>query len=225
MKRIMLLSVFYVLIACSKDEPRNPAPAKLIFPLEDSECTTGQNMNQNTRLINFQWEAAANAQRYSLQVINLNTNAAQMVSTNENAVQLPLVKGVPYSWSVVSENTMVTETARSEVWRFFNAGSLTTRAPFPTKILGPLSGVSVVKDMNNEVTLTWQGADVDNDIELYEVYFSDFNPPLIVTGTTSATSQEFKVTVVSNTIYYWSVKTIDQAGNSASSGVYSFRVL
>jgi len=49
-----------------------------------------------------------NAQRYSLQVLNLNNQCSANGKTKrKTAVQLPLLKGVPYSWSVVSENTMV----------------------------------------------------------------------------------------------------------------------
>lgn len=225
MKRVILISIFYVLIGCGKDEPKKPGMATLLFPLENSECTIGQNINQTTRLINFQWEASAHTQSYKLRVENLRTNVSQMVSTNQNALQLPLIKGTPYSWQVISENTAVTETTRSEIWYFFNAGNQTTHAPFPTRILAPLSGASVVKDLNNEVDLTWQGADIDGDIDLYEVYFSTVNPPVTLTGTTTQNITNFTVTVTSNTVYYWSVKTVDEAGNSASSGVYSFRVL
>jgi hypothetical protein len=176
-------------------------------------------------LINFQWEASANTQRYSLKVVNLNTNISQSVNTNNTAIELPLMKGVPYSWSVVSANTAVTETATSEVWNFFNAGTQTTHAPFPTKIITPLSGNSILKDINNEVTLTWQGSDIDGDIAAYEVYFSTAKTAMVLVGNTNRTTQEFKVSVASNTVYFWSVKTVDAAGNSASSGIFSFRVL
>lgn len=225
MKKLLFMSVFYFFFACSKDEPKKPAIAKLIFPLENSECTVGQNINQTTRLINFQWEAAAHTQRYTLKVVNLNTNISQSVNTNNTAIELPLMKGVPYSWSVVSANTAVTETATSEVWNFFNAGTQTTHAPFPTKIITPLSGNSILKDINNEVTLTWQGSDIDGDIAAYEVYFSTAKTAMVLVGNTNRTTQEFKVSVASNTVYFWSVKTVDAAGNSASSGIFSFRVL
>lgn len=217
--------MFYILLACSKDEPKVPGVALLIFPLENSECTIGQTVNSNNRLINFQWEASAHTQSYQVRVVNLRTNISQTVTTNETQIQLPLTKGLPYSWSVTSANNQVPETATSEIWNFFNAGNQTTHAPFPTKILAPLSGATVIKDINNEVVLSWQGSDIDGDIDLYEVYFSTVNPPVTLLGTTVPTVRDFSVSVNAGTVYYWSIKTVDQAGNAASSGVYSFRAL
>ena len=225
MKRAILISIVILLLGCSKDDPKPPSSALLIFPLENSECTVGQNINQTTRLINFQWEASSNTDGYELTVTNLNTNVSQVVTTNETSVQLQVKKGVPFSWSVTSENNKVTNTATSELWYFFNAGALTSRAPFPAKINSPKSGETVIKNLNNQVNLSWTGTDLDSDIEAYEVYFSSANPPLTLVTTANAFTQDFDINVIANTVYYWSVKTIDKEGNTSSSGVFSFRAL
>ena len=225
MKRAILISIVILLLGCSKDDPKPPSSALLIFPLENSECTVGQNINQTTRLINFQWEASSNTDGYELTVTNLNTNVSQVVTTNETSVQLQVKKGVPFSWSVTSENNKVTNTATSELWYFFNAGALTSRAPFPAKINSPKSGETVIKNLNNQVKLSWTGTDLDSDIEAYEVYFSSANPPLTLVTTANAFTQDFDVNVIANTVYYWSVKTIDKEGNTSSSGIFSFRAL
>lgn len=222
-KAIIILGL--ILFSCSKDAPKPPSSAVLVFPLENSECTVGQNINQTTRLINFQWEASPNTDSYKLKVQNLLTNIPQVVSTNLTSVQLQVKKGVPFSWSVTSESKKVDKTATSEVWNFFNAGSQTTHTPFPAKINSPKSGASVLKDLNNEVVLSWTGADVDADIDSFEVYFSTANPPVSVVASPNSLTEEFKVSVLSNTIYYWSVKTIDKLGNTSNTGVYSFRSL
>tara|TARA_R110000868_G_scaffold227837_1_gene480825 strand:- start:534 stop:1211 length:678 start_codon:yes stop_codon:yes gene_type:complete len=224
-KRAILISIVILLLGCSKDDPKPPSSALLIFPLENSECTVGQNINQTTRLINFQWEASSNTDGYELTVTNLNTNVSQVVTTNETSVQLQVKKGVPFSWSVTSENNKVTNTATSELWYFFNAGALTSRAPFPAKINSPKSGETVIKNLNNQVNLSWTGTDLDSDIEAYEVYFSSANPPLTLVTTANAFTQDFDINVIANTVYYWSVKTIDKEGNTSSSGVFSFRAL
>lgn len=225
MKKAILIGVLIILVGCSKDDPKPPSSALLIFPLENSECTVGQNINQTTRLINFQWEASSNTDGYELTVTNLNTNVPQVVTTNETSVQLQVIKGVPFSWSVTSENNKVTQTATSEVWYFFNAGASTSRAPFPAKINSPKSGERVIKNLNNQVNLSWTGTDLDADIDIFEVYLSTTNPPSTLVTTTNALTQGYDVNVLSNTIYFWSVKTIDKKGNSSSSGIYSFRVL
>ncbi len=224
MKKIIYIFILLAVIGCSKnDTPNSPEAVVLLFPLENSECTTGESINQTTRIITFEWEASKYTDSYELTVENLLTNTSQVVSTNETFVELPVEKGVPFSWSVISENTDVYETATSEEWRFYNAGAQTSYAPFPAEILYPNSGESVFKDTSDEITLIWEGADVDSDIDGYEVYFSNANPPTVLVGTTNSTTSQLNVVVASETIYYWQIKTLDSEGNSSTSGVYSFR--
>lgn len=225
MKRIQLLLFFLLVFGCSKDDSNPPSSAILLFPLKNSECTTGQSLNQTTRLINFQWEASVHTERYKLRVENLVTYTSQTVSTTQTTLQLTMEKGVPFSWSVTSENNDVEQTAVSEVWNFFNAGSQTSHVPFPAAIISPKSGSSIAKDSNNEVLLRWSGSDVDSDIVSYEVYFSAINPPIDLAATTNALTEEFAVGVASNTVYYWRIKVIDEDGNIANSGVFDFKVL
>lgn len=214
-----------MVIGCSKDSAKPPSSAVLIFPQENSECTIGQNVNQTTRLVTFEWEASDNTDSYKLNVKNLNTNISQVVSTNKTSVDLPIKKGSPFSWSVTSENRSVQEVANSATWKFYNAGTETTYAPFPAEIISPEPGSSVFKDTNNEVTLEWSGSDVDSDIATYQVYFSTENPPETLVVSTANAVEDYDVSVVSGTIYYWSIVTVDQEGNTSNSGVYSFKAL
>ncbi|MBU2997816.1 hypothetical protein KO500_15305 [Cellulophaga baltica] len=225
MRKLIYIGAILLVFGCSKNnQPDSPDATFLIFPLQNSECTTGESINQTTRIITFEWEEADHTDSYELTVENLLTNSTQIVSTNETFVELPVKKGMPFSWSVTSKNTDVDETATSEEWKFYNAGAQTSYAPFPADILSPSSGESVFKHSNDEVTLIWEGTDVDLDIDSYEVYFSTSNPPTILIDTLDASTEELDVTVASSTIYYWKIKSIDEAGNTSSSGVYSFRV-
>ena len=126
----------------------------------------------------------------------------------------------------ISKNSEVDETAASETWFFYNPGSLTTFAPFPAEILQPLPGGRVFMDDNNEVILEWSGADLDGDIEGYDLYFSLETPPqtLLASPTAGTTSQKVSVSG-SNTFYYWRVITKDREGNTSDSGILSFKVL
>jgi hypothetical protein len=114
--------------------------------------------------------------------------------------------------------------ATSETWLFYNAGSETTYAPFPAQIVNPTSGSTVQKDIANEVYLEWSGADVDNDIDSFEVFFSEVNPPSTSVGITNSTTMELPVGVESGTVYYWRVLTTDLEGNTSDSGVFDFKV-
>ncbi|MEB8327941.1 hypothetical protein OO009_01125 [Flavobacteriaceae bacterium KMM 6897] len=226
MKQITLLLMVLVLGGCGgKDAPKAPESSRLVFPLKDSECTTGVSLTNTTSEVEFQWQASDNTETYQIRLTNLLTNVSQNMSTSATAIKLPLDKGAPYSWFITSKNTNVTETATSEIWRFYNSGFQTSYAPFPADIIAPKSGASVLKSANNEVELDWSGADVDNDIIGYEVYFSTNNPPETLVFSPQFNDTDVNVTVVANTVYYWSVKTLDSEGNTSDSGVYQFKSL
>lgn len=215
-----------ILIGCGgKDAPKPPESALLVFPLINSECTTGISISSTTSQVEFQWQAADHVETYELRASNLITNVTQTISTESLSAILPLEKGAPYSWSITSRNSNVSETATSEIWRFYNAGFETTYAPFSAEIIAPNPGTSVLKDINNEVLLDWSGADVDNDIDGYEVYFSNVSPPSSLIASPSFGSTEVKVSVISNTVYYWQVITRDREGNTSNSGIFEFKAL
>jgi len=90
--------------------------------------------------------------------------------------------------------------------------------------LSPRSGSNVTPGVNNLITLNWTASDVDGDLKRFEVYLDDNNASkLIETVNYQADETSVEVEVENNTIYYWKVLAIDSAGNSSSSGVYSFR--
>jgi len=113
--------------------------------------------------------------------------------------------------------------ASSASWNFYNSGYQTTYAPFPAEIQAPEMGATVFKDGNDEVELSWTGADVDNDIDGYEVYFSTENPPETLIFSPGPNASIQNVTVAENIVYYWRIVTIDEEGNTSDSGVFEFR--
>ncbi|MBO6531780.1 MAG: hypothetical protein JJ885_00060 [Muricauda sp.] len=226
-RKIIYLSLLALLVSCGGDDGPPPAPegAALVFPEENSECTTGIDINETSSQVTFRWNASKNTTRYTLSVINLNTNLPQTISTASTSASLTITKGAPYAWSVTSQNTESDQVASSETWLFYNAGSQTTYVPFPAQLESPRSGATVQKDIANEVTLEWAGADVDNDIDFFEVFFSETNPPETSVGVTNASTMELPVGVESGTVYYWQVITTDLEGNVSSSSVFDFKVL
>ncbi len=225
MKRSFLIIVIIVFAACSRDKgPRNPAKAVLEYPLQNSECSTGVDVDETRSRVAFRWEQANNTDVYELQVVNLNTNITQTINTAALTSMVTLDKGALYSWTVTTKNSEVNQTVESDTWRFYNAGSQTTYAPFPAEIIVPSSGSTITRDINNEVFLNWAGADIDDDIAEYKVYFSITNPPETVIATLSENTTEMNVSVAANTVYFWRVTTTDEEGNVSDSGVYEFKV-
>ncbi len=214
------------MIGCKKkSSPKPPEIATLIFPNKDSECTTGRSLSQTTSEVEFMWMASDHTESYELRVTNLNTNTTQTLSTPSISAKLPIAKGEPFSWFVRSLNSKVTETAFSETWRFYNAGFQTTYAPFPAEVIAPKNGTSVFKDINNEVTLEWRGSDIENDLVGYELYFSTTSPPETLIASPIVSQNTEKVSVISNTSYYWKVITKDSEGNISDSGIFTFKAL
>jgi len=226
-RNIIWLSILVLLVSCGGNDGPPPAPegAALVFPEENSECTTGTDINQTSTQVTFRWMASNNTENYTLSVTNLNTNVPQNISTASTSASLTITKGTPYAWSVTSRNSNSDQVASSPTWLFYNAGSQTTYAPFPAQLVNPLSGATVQMDIANEVLLEWSGADVDNDIESFEVFFSETNPPTTSVGITNASAMEIPVGVESGNVYYWRVVTTDLEGNTSISGVFDFRVL
>lgn len=226
MKPITLFLFIIVLAACGgKDDPTPPVAAQLLFPLRNSECTTGQDVSgSNTSIVEFRWEVSDHTDSYELRATNLITNTTQTIMAKGTSAKLPIEKGMPYSWLVVSRNSKVRETARSSTWQFYNAGATTSYAPFPAEVISPKTGSTLAKDINNEVLLDWEGADVDNDLAGYEVYFSTETPPTTLIETLTPDRSELKVNVSSGTVYYWRIVSFDQEGNTATNAISEFRV-
>ena len=225
MRFLSVIIIVFVLLGCKKkDVSLPPERSQLLFPDKSSECTTGRNINATTSEVSFRWQAAENTETYELRVTDLSTNSTQTINTSSTTAKLPLLKGAPFSWVVTSKSSAVLQTVTSETWQFYNSGYESTYAPFPAEIVTPLMGASTFKDINNEVELSWTGADVDSDIDGYEVYFSTENPPETLVFSIGADTSTRKVTVASNNLYFWKIITKDKEGHSSDSGIYEFMV-
>ncbi len=223
---VLLFCSIVLLLGCrKKSEPKPPEAATLVFPVKDSECTTGRDLGGGVSEVEFKWMASGYTDSYELRVTDLNSNITQTTITKGISAKLPIAKGQPFSWLVRSRNTKVAKVATSGSWNFYNAGSITTHVPFPAELVNPKNGTSLFKDINNEVTLEWAAADIDDDIVGFDIYFSTENPPGSLEVSLTSDKMDKAVTVSSNTTYYWKVVTKDKKGNSSDSGVSAFKVL
>jgi len=198
--------------------PQPPAQALLTFPAADALCTAGTVISPTQASVVFTWEASTNTTTYDVVIKNLLTGTIATQSANTNYLNVTLLRNTPYSWSVVSKSALVSTTAQSETRKFYLAGSTTSYPPFPATITAPVFGESVAV---GTVNLAWTGADVDNDIVGYDVYFGiSSNPPLIQSNLKVAFTTG--LITYSNATYYWRVITKDNLGNTSDSGIYQF---
>ncbi|WP_350287840.1 hypothetical protein [uncultured Croceitalea sp.] len=229
----VIVLFFGVLIwACSSSGGSDDAPptipvpsaATLVFPENNTECTTGiVDANDTTKsTITFEWNIAQNADSYTVTVTNLNTDSSTFSNANTNSVDITLDRGVPYSWLVTSRANGTIETTDSGLFRFYNEGpGIENYAPFPAEAIAPKRGSNIPN--TSSVTLEWASSDVDNDITGHEVFFDTNNNPTSSIGASTENTLT-NISVNPGSTYYWKVVTTDSAGNSSDSEVFEFRV-
>ena len=225
MRRIaFILFGILLLSGCKKDPPSPPEKAVLIEPAKNSECTPVENASGNSSIVRFRWQPGNYSESYEVVVRNLTTGDAIERVPDGTTTTIPLEKGTPYSWFVISKNNQTNEAATSETWLFYNPGSQTDYAPFPAEIINPEPGATVFKNVNNEIILQWSATDIDEDVESYKIYFSTENPPNVLIAAPGAGETTQKVGVLSDEVYYWRVVTTDALGNTSDTGVLDFKV-
>lgn len=228
---IIFLSFFLlILTSCRGGDDSNPTPdpeikdptsAILIFPENNKECYEGTIVNDNESKVTFQWNESENTDSYEVNIKNLNTNETSKTTANTNELEVTINRGTPYQWFVVSKTIDNTTTANSNIWKFYNSGlGDVNYVPFPADVISPQRGSEI--ENTNTVSLEWNTVDLDNDIINYEVFIGTLNPPDTSLGITLQTTIE--ATVSSATVFYWMVKTTDNAGNISESEVFEFRV-
>lgn len=200
-------------------EVKNPEKADLVLPLKNEECNQGNVISELLSRVKFEWNKSENTDTYTLVLKNLSTNETKETTTSSTTLTENISRGTQYSWKIISKSNSTSITASSETWNFFNAGEpVENYVPFPAEVVSPPMGGTT----DISVNLKWNGSDLDHDIDKYEVYLDENNPPTSLIGSTTNTTIE-DVSLKTNTLYYWTVKTIDNHGNSSMSPVFEFR--
>ena len=227
----MFLAIGITLFNCSSgggDTDPEPTPvipptaATLVFPLNNSECTQGTNGTSTQSTVTFDWSDAANTDSYQLVLKNLLTQSITNYNSNVSELDITLAKGTPFSWHIISKSNSTTQTAQSSTWKFYNAGNaISSYAPFPAELVAPNMGTAFDSSVTN-VTLDWEGSDIDNDITEYDILFDTSSPPTTKTNTTASSS--LNATVQSGNTYYWRIITRDSQNNSSQSEIFQFKI-
>lgn len=228
-RRILILLIATITFSgCGKkgDDSGSPSAATpekttLIFPSQNSACTTATVISDNQSNITFTWTAAPNAESYDVVIKDLSSAVSSTKSVTGTQLTVTLGRSNAYSWYVVSKSSKNATTAQSDTWKFFNPGPGTVYyAPFPAELLTPtFNGTATIS--SGKITLTWQGSDPDNDIVNYNVYLGTSSTNLTMVQAVYINNAVISAGT-SGTKYYWKVVTIDRQGNTSDSPVYYF---
>jgi hypothetical protein len=136
--------------------------------------------------------------------------------TNDTVV---LVKGQPYSWSVNTRNSEVSEITSSDTWKFYLGGlGVVNFAPYPATLKTPNNSSTVERDSEGKITFTWDGSDPDaEDTLTYTLYVDTIDGKQSPSASqTDLSVKTLDVELSSGSTYYWRVKTFDGKNNSYS---------
>jgi len=231
MKKLILLMIGtgFVFSGCGKkgdagSGTKSPSKPVLILPAQNSVCVSGTGQSGSQSSIFFSWNAAANADEYEITIKNLQTGTklSKTVTANQISVELPV--NAPYSWQVVSGSKNTSGKAESDTWKFYSSGpGIVSHAPFPATASQPFDG-GAVQAVNNRISLSWIGADADDDIMDYDIYLGTnaASPSLLQSHVTGASINDVQITP--NTMYYWKVVTRDRQNNISTSDIFQFKV-
>ncbi len=226
--RYLSLMILLVFVAgCDKDDPKppvfeTPTSVTLIFPFENSACNEGTDVTDTESTVRFEWFSSEFTDEYELIVRNLSSDVMSSFTTSEVSLPVVLQRATPYSWYVISKNNDTDSIARSETWKFYNAGDpIALYAPFPAEAIYPAQAVTI--NTTGGITLSWQGTDIDDDIVGYDIYFgTTTDPPLLFEDEPDMTKS---VSVASGNVYYWRIVSNDLAGHESNSAIFQFKVM
>lgn len=218
MKSLIKLLFLSILIGSCGGKDNPPAPPQpevkelgafnLVFPDNNLICTEGEDTGNDEVSINFMWTASANATGYDLEINNQDTGAKinETSSTTSKTVTLP--KGVQFTWTITAK--LGEDTKASDSWSFYSEGTAQENyAPFPATI-------TVADNGDATISIEWSGADLDDDIVSYEVYFGTTEDPDLVHSATDD-SAGLTQSIVYGSDHFLSIVTIDGLGNKSTS--------
>lgn len=221
---ITLVSIIS-LLSCSNDDNGGPGPVQnadpsipvLVFPTNNLTCTGID--------LEFSWNASTDADGDMISyVIDISTSpsfgsVAFTATTTERSSTFNLDKGITYFWRVKAMDNNGNESAYSSPQSFFTEPDASVNTlPTAPNLVSPGVGSRIT---GTTITLDWDANDVDGDVLVYDLYFGDTNPPLLLKSNTDVSS--FDVMVSPGTVYYWRVVAKDTNQSATMGQVWNFR--
>ena len=212
MRRLFILKIvvlLFVFTSCEdKFEPINSLNSvNLLVPPNNEQCF-GTKLETNKIRVAFDWDDTDQIAEYIINYADGVTGESNSMTTSESSISIDLEPGTIYTWSVtVSDGFGNSKT--SPEFSFYTEGlTEPNHVPFPADL-------EFINNGNGTVDIFWQGLDLDDDIDYYQVFFSADNPPNELFSSTN----EISITrdIIAGTTYYLMVLTYDENGNYSES--------
>ncbi|WP_459210795.1 hypothetical protein [Aquimarina rhabdastrellae] len=226
-----LYSLFIIgtlLLSCNTDDDsgngnntgqgENTAPSipTLIFPENNLLCSN--------IALGFEWSDSEDREGdhilYQVEIArdDMFTDMLFSIITPEPHRNFNFEKGTVYYWRVKAKDNKRNESSYSEVRSFITEPEVGINTiPQTPKIISPSLGQSVV---DQTVVLEWESTDGDGDPIVYDIYFGETNPPVLLIENIEQTV--FGINLSPDKTYYWRVIAKDDREGVAIGRVWHF---
>lgn len=204
-----IIILIFSLLGCEgKFEPTDELkPVSLLLPLNNEQCH-GIKLDSDKIRVEFDWNDSDLSTSYTVNYTDAVSSESNSLTTPDSFTFIDLEPGTLYTWNVTVMDDFG-NSKKSEDFSFYTEGlSIANHAPFPVKI-------EIRENSNNTIDVFWDGVDLDDDIDYYQVLFSPENPPTQFIDKT--TERSFNSAIVSGSIYYLNIITFDKNGNFSES--------
>lgn len=179
----------------------------LVSPRNNQECF-GTDLPNGKIRVAFDWEDVTGVSSYSLEYEDNVSGEQFMASSTDSSLNLDLEPGTQYTWKVTANDESGTA-GTSDAFNFYTEG-LAEENHVPFRV-----AITILNNGDGTMTISWNGSDLDNDIEFYDVFFSTQDPPASILSETTALT--ITRNVQSGITYYLNVRTVDRNGNFSDS--------
>jgi len=222
--RSILLFVSLVLIWGCKTELPGVAPdlPTLLKPEDSTPCEVGEIVGDKATVL-FEWQEAAEALFYTLEIKNLTTEEVTLIENIESTSHETLLdRGHYYEWTITALNYIYKSRSLDRFTFYLSDAAFTNTAPAPPIAIYPEQGQTVSVELGT-ITLTWSSYDADLDDLVYELIIANSEDlSTNLTTITGLSSSEYEIDLSPSIEYFWKIEAFDGQSRTESQ-VFSLR--
>jgi len=222
--RSILLFISLVLIWGCKTELPGVAPdlPTLLKPEDSTPCEVGEIVGDKATVL-FEWQEAAEALFYTLEIKNLTTEEVTLIENIESTSHETLLdRGYYYEWTITALNYIYKSRSLDRFTFYLSDAAFTNTAPAPPIAIYPEQGQTVSVELGT-ITLTWSSYDADLDDLVYELIIANSEDlSTNLTTITGLSSSEYEIDLSPSIEYFWKIEAFDGQSRTESQ-VFSFR--